>query len=319
MITLSCVTRARAAMHSLMQQFFALGSDCALHIEAGSVQQGEEAARAAIAEIARIEARYSRYRTDSELSRINAVAARGGRVEVDAETAGLINYAWESFRKSDGLFDITSGILRRAWSFPSGRLPEETTIAALLARIGLEKLVWEEPRLSFPVAGVEIDFGGIGKEYAADRAASVCRAMGIRHGFVDLGGDIRLLGGRSDGGRWRIGIRHPRSPSTAMAVVSLDSGAVATSGDYERFIESDGKRYCHILNPRTGWPVNGLRSVTVIADDCLVAGTLATIAMLKGRSAIAWLRSIGVRHVAMDEDGHVDGTEPCEPDVTPTN
>jgi thiamine biosynthesis lipoprotein len=296
------------SIHGVRQQFFALGSDCALHFHAGAARQGEEAAAAAISEIARIEARYSRYRPDSELSRINAVATAGGDVEVDPETAGLITYAQACFRMSGGLFDITSGILRRAWDFAAARLPEPDAISVLLPRIGFDRLIWQAPRLSFPIPGMEIDFGGLGKEYAADRAASVCRAMGIRHGFVDLGGDIRFLGAESNGEPWRIGIRHPRAPSTTMGEVALDAGAIATSGDYERFIEVEGRRYCHILDPRTGWPAQGLRSVSVIADDCLVAGTLATIAMLKGRDGTAWLRSMGVRHIAMDDDGRIDAT-----------
>jgi thiamine biosynthesis lipoprotein len=178
-----------------------------------------------------------------------------------------------------------------------------------LPRIGFDKVVWSRPQLTFRIAGMEIDFGGIGKEYAVDRAVEVCRAMGIRHGLVDLGGDIRIVGPRPDEEPWRIGIRHPRASSVVMAEVALDKGAVATSGDYERFMEVGGRRYCHILNPGTGWPVRGLSSVTVIANDCLVAGSLATIAMLKGRGGISWLRAMGVRHIVMDDDGYIHRNE----------
>jgi FAD:protein FMN transferase len=296
-------------MRHLNRRFFALGSDCGLQIWADDEAAADHAARAAIGEIARIEARYSRYRADSEVARINAVALRGGTLEVDPETAGLISYAFACWRRSDGLFDITSGLLRRAWNFSSRRLPDAAAVAALLPRIGLDKIAWETPHLTFQVPGMEIDFGGIGKEYAVDRAVVVCRAMGIRHGLVDLGGDIGVIGLRPDGGSWRIGIRHPRAPTTAVAQVVLDTGGLATSGDYERFIEVDGQRYCHILDPRTGWPVHGLASVSVLAGDCLVAGSLATGAMLKGRDGIAWLRSLDVRHVVVDADGRLSGTE----------
>ena len=167
-------------------------------------------AAAAEAEVRRIEARYSRYRADSELSRINLIAAAGGTTDVDAETAGLIAYAKACFQSSAGAFDITSGLLRQAWNFSQARLPEQRDIDALLPRIGLDKVSLSDGRLSFAQAGMELDFGGLGKEYAADRAAEVCSEMGARHGFVDLGGDIRVIGPQADGQPWRIGIRHPR-------------------------------------------------------------------------------------------------------------
>jgi thiamine biosynthesis lipoprotein len=295
-------------MHEWKQEFSALGSQCMVLLHAEDKADARAAAAAAMQEIARIEARYSRYRTDSELSRINGAAKAGASIEVDDETAGLIDYAFACYRKSDGLFDISSGPLRRAWDFSSGRLPAGEAIAALLPRIGLDKVRWRSPLLRFSVPGMELDLGGIGKEYAVDRAAGICIALGIRHGLVDLGGDIRAIGKAPDGAPWFIGIRHPRRPETAMATVALDSAALATSGDYERFIEVGGRRYCHILDPRSGWPAEGLRSVSVIAEDCLVAGSLATIAMLKGAGGVAWLRALGVRHVTMDADGNVEGT-----------
>ena len=301
--------KQRAKMEPYRFEFHALGSDCSLQLFAPTTALARDAAVAAEREVARIETRYSRYRPDSELSRINAAAMNGGSVTVDAETAGLIDYAYACYRKSDGLFDITSGVLRTVWNFASGPPPRPDAVAALLPRIGLDKIEWDNPRLTFATAGMELDFGGIGKEYAADRAAQICAAAGICHGLVDLGGDIRLLGPHPDGTPWKIGIRHPRRPETPMSAVDLVSGAIATSGDYERFMEVAGRRYCHILNPRTGWPVRELRSASVIGPDCLVAGTLATIAMLKGREGPDWLRALGVRHVVMDDDGGIAGTE----------
>lgn len=198
------------------------------------------------------------------------------------------------------------------------RLPSQRpSIEALLPRIGLDKVIWNSPRLKFERADMELDFGGIGKEYAADRAAGICKALGVQYGLVDLGGDIRLIGPRPNGSPWRIGIRHPRRPSTSIATVELAVGALATSGDYERFLKVDGQRYCHILSPRTGWPVHGLSSVSVISEDCLVAGSLATIAMLKGRHGGVWLRDLGVRHLVVDLDGVITGTEASVNGSTP--
>lgn len=281
--------------------YFAMGSDCAIRLCAN--ERADEIALAAEAEVRRIEARYSRFREDSDLSRINRAAMAGVDIEIDPETAGLIGYAQACYAKSDGAFDISAGLLRAAWDFSRARLPDPTRLAELLARVGLDKIALTQNRLSFATPGMALDLGGLGKEYAADRAAETCQAAGVRHGFVDLGGDIRVIGPRPDGQPWRIGIRHPRNADAILTEVTLSAGAVATSGDYERYIEVGGRRYCHILDPRTGWPNPALSSVTVMADRCLVAGSLATAAMVKGAAGEAWLKSLGVRHLVVDSDG----------------
>ena len=278
-----------------------MGTDCVLHLYAAKQTDAEKISQAAIAEVMRIEARYSRYRSDSVLSAINRVAEAGESIDVDDETTGLLNYAFAANQKSDGLFDISSGILRKAWDFQLGRLADQFVLDRLLTRVGLTKVSWRAPRLAFAVPGMELDFGGLAKEYAADMAAETCQALGAEHGVVDLGGDIRIIGPHPSGEAWKIGIRHPRCPGKIMATAVLKHGALATSGDYERYIEIDGKRYSHILNPKTGWPVHGLCSVSVIADRCLVAGSVCTIAMLKGQYGTECLKTLGVEHCWMNE------------------
>ncbi len=286
-------------------RFTAMGSPGLIRVDGAPPDRAVPAAQAMMAEIARIEARYSRYRPDSELSRLNAVAvaAAGGGVVLDDETAGLVDYAFVCHRKSGGLFDITAGLLRRVWDFSALRPPAAGAVAALLPLVGLDKLRWEPPVLTFPLPGMELDFGGIGKEYAVDRAAEIALAHGLDHVLIDLGGDIRLTGPRADGAPWPVGIRHPRDAGRLAARIALDGGAVATSGDYERFLEADGRRYCHILDPRTGWPVEGLAAVTVLAGSCMVAGSVATITMLKGRDGAAWLDGLGLPFLWIDADG----------------
>ena len=132
---------------------------------------------------------------------------------------------------------------------------------------------------------MELDFGGVGKEFAADRAAEELLRCGIERGMVNLGGDVRVLGPRQDGSPWAVGIAHPRKKGLAITTVSVMRGAVATSGDYERYFEKNGERYCHILNPRTGYPVTGIQGVSVLAESCLVAGSFCTVAMLFGAVA----------------------------------
>ena len=274
-----------------------------MHLYASSSSGSEAIAYSAIQEVHRIEALYSRYRKDSLLFQINLAAQHGNAIEVDNETAGLLDYAYACHKKSDGLFDITAGILRKAWDFSVVHLPKQEVINQLLPFIGLDKVQWQSPYLRFPFPGMELDFGGIGKEYAADRAAALCVSLGIEHGLVDLGGDIAVIGPHPNQEPWQIGICHPRKPDIPMATVEIERGALATSGDYERFIEIEGKRYCHLLNPKSGWPVRGLSSVSVLVDQCLVAGSIASIAMLKGSAGIDWLNELGVQYIWMDNEG----------------
>ena len=288
--------------------FKAMGSPCDIQLHAKGQAEARRAIGAAIAEIERLEARYSRYREDSLLSEINRVAAKGGSLAVDAETASLLGYADTCFRESGGLFDITSGILRRAWRFDRGELPDAKQVTALLAQVGWQKLSWAPPVLGFGVAGMELDFGGVVKEYAVDRATAVCREAGAAHGLVNLGGDVGIVGPRPDGAAWRIGIRHPQRPGDVLQTLELRAGALATSGDYERCIVADGVRYGHILDPRTGWPVRHLASVSVVADLCVVAGSAATIGVLGEERGPAWLAKLGLPHLWVDVNGATGGT-----------
>jgi FAD:protein FMN transferase len=296
-------------MEIFSHRFKAMGGPCEVRLHAADAAHAETWARAAEAEVLRLEACYSRYREDSITTRINRSAGDAAGVEVDAETAALLDYAETAWRQSEGLFDITSGVLRQAWDFKAQRVPAEEEIARILPRIGWNKLHWRKPRLVLPLAGMELDFGGYVKEYAADRAAQAARAAGARHGLVELAGDIALVGSHPNGAPWQVGISDPRAPQRPIATIPLGQGAIASSGDYERYFERDGRRYCHILNPLTGWPVQGLRAVSVVAEQCLVAGTACTIAMLKGDpGGLEWLRQLGVQYLGVDAAGRLDGT-----------
>jgi thiamine biosynthesis lipoprotein len=289
--------------------FRAMGSPCELRLYAGDPETARRVAAAAVAEVARLERKYSRYRGDSLAARINRSAGDAAGLEVDPETAGLLDYAERAWQQSDGLFDVTSGVLRRAWDFKSGRVPSQCELDAVLPCVGWDKLRWARPRLALPLPGMEIDFGGYVKEYAVDRVAALCRAGGIASGLVDLGGDLAALGPHPDGRPWTVGIRHPREPHRAIAKVDVARGGIASSGDYERCMLVDGVRYGHILDPRTGWPARGLAAVSVLAPHCLVAGTASTIGMLMGaREAAAWLDALGLPHLRVDADGALGGS-----------
>ena len=285
-----------------------MGSPCEVQLFVGSIAEGKRVAAIAIGDVARLESLYSRYREDSFLSAINRVATSGGAITVDEETAGLLNYSDTCHAQSDGLFDISSGILRRAWRFDQNALPDPAQIEALLDKVGWHKLRWQSPVLEFPMAGMEIDFGGMVKEYAADRAAALCREAGVLHGVINLGGDIKIIGPRADGSAWRIGIRHPRDKEAVIGTLMLHKGALASSGDYERCIILNGVRYGHVLNPKTGWPVRHLAAVSVVGEFCVVAGSASTIAMLKEDRGPAWLEDLGLPHLWVNTSGEAGGT-----------
>ena len=287
-------------MDSCGFQFQAMSSVCDIRLDGEDEAVLAKAAQQAIDEVRRIESTYSRYRADSIVSRINAAAGSGVAVEVDAETASLLDFAGQLHALSDGLFDITSGVLRRVWDFKTGQLPDPHRLRELLPLLGWHQVERRERHVHLARAGMELDFGGFGKEYAADRAMTVLAGAGQRHGFVNLGGDIRVLGPRADGSAWRFGIQHPRREDATIASVDMVEGALASSGDYERFFELDGQRYCHILDPRTGWPVRAWSSVSVTAPACVAAGALSTIAMLKGEHALDFLATQRASYFAVD-------------------
>jgi len=281
-----------------------MGCPCALQLGGPDLRA---AADAGIAEALRIERAFSRYRRDSRVAAINAAAGIGGAVDVDDETATLLDHAFDCYRLSEGLFDITSGALRRVWNDDAIAPPTQDQLAALLERIGMDKLAWARPRLSFALSGMEIDLGGLAKEYAADSIAAICRAQGATRGIVDLGGDLALFGANPDASLWRIGVADPLDETRVAATLFVGEGGVATSGDYRRYWSLGGRRYGHILNPRTGWPAEGLLSVTVAAETCLAAGARATIAVLKGDAGADWLAHHAADHIYIDRDGRSGG------------
>jgi thiamine biosynthesis lipoprotein len=281
-----------------------MACQCEVVLAASQAQYAHTTAQAAIAEVQRIQSKYSRYRPDSILSRINALAGLAP-VECDDETWSLLEYANTLYQTSDGLFDVTAGVLRQAWNFSVAHIPDAVELARCVALIGWNKIMRSDRQIQLPIAGMEIDFGGFGKEYAADRAAAVLAGHGIENGYVNLGGDLRVLGPKADGQPWMIGIQHPRKADELLATIPVHSGALATSGDYERYFEMDGTRYCHILNPRTGLPVNRWQSISVLAPMAVVAGNCSTIAMLKQEEGLAFLESSGMNYLAVDHNGTI--------------
>lgn len=298
------------SLHSLpdgvwVGRFEAMASPCELLVDGGDEALARRLLDAARTEVQRIEHKYSRYRGDSELARWHA--AGGEPVQVDEESAGLLDLAALCHRLSGGRFDISSGVLREVWRFDgSDRVPDADSVKRVAARVGWSRVRWTRPWLAVP-PGMALDLGGLGKEYAADRVLGLLRAITERPLLVNLGGDLVVSGPRADGSAWHVGIERPASEAAAASLVAaepaaagliaLRSGALATSGDARRYLLKDGMRYPHILDPRTGWPVlDAPRSVTVAAPTCTEAGLMSTLAMLHGAGAEALLAAQGLPH-----------------------
>jgi len=287
-------------MMLLRRHFKAMGGDNEIVVAASDEAPTAAAIENAIGEVLRIERKYSRYRQDSVLSQINRSAGQKGAVLCDEETTWLLDFADSLYSQSNGLFDITSGILRKAWDFSKHSLPMAETLEASLKQVGWDKVERVGNSIRLPRNGMEIDFGGFGKEYASDRAAAVLAQAGIAHGYVNLGGDINVLGPQADGQPWLIGIQNPRQRGAVIATIPITCGALATSGDYEKYFDLDGKRYCHILKPETGYPVSYWSSISVMAPLAIVAGSYSTIAMLKEGAALPFLQESQVQYLAID-------------------
>jgi thiamine biosynthesis lipoprotein len=274
--------------------FSAMASPCELLLPAMDHEAAMAIGAVAAQEAWRVERKYSRYRDDSVTAWIHE--HRGTRVAVDEETAALLDFARQCHELSDGLFDVTAGVLRQVWKFDgSDCLPDPAAVERLLPWVGFDKLEWQSPHLFLP-AGMELDFGGMGKEYAVDRAYEMLAARIEVPFLVNFGGDLRANRPPLQGA-WQVGVERPDTERQARMLLELQHGALATSGDSRRYLMKDGVRYSHILDPRTGWPVpKAPRSVTVAASSCTEAGLLSTLALLHGARAKEFLEEQGVRH-----------------------
>ena len=288
------ITIVRSSDH-FVGRFMAMACRCEVLIETDEELIAHRAVEIAAQCAWRIEAKFSRYRNDNIVHRINT--ANGAPVKVDDETAKLLDSAETLTRMSDGRFDITSGVLRQAWTFDGGdRVPSQSILDELLRYVGWDKVRWQHPVL-WMQPGMQIDFGGIGKEYAVDTAARLIESqLGAISCVVNFGGDLVVSHPRRDGAPWRVGIEAAAASGSAHGLIALHQGALATSGDSRRFVLANGQRYSHILDARTGWPVPGAaRSVTVAASTCTQAGALSTLAILQGANAQQFLESQGAR------------------------
>ncbi|MEY4592679.1 MAG: hypothetical protein RIR18_1574 [Pseudomonadota bacterium] len=291
-------------MDIVTAQFPAMASHCEVTLVAEDETKAKQAIELAATEVRRIEHKYSRYRPDSLISQINQAAGTGHRTLIDPETAWLLSYANALYQDSDGLFDITSGKLSRAWDFTKRLVPTEAELVSLRSLVSWSAVEASDTHIYLPKISMEIDFGGFGKEYAVDRAAEILLNEGFQYGFVNFGGDVRVLGPQPDNSPWQIGIRDPNQATGLIASIPMHGGGLATSGDYERFFEINGQRYSHIIHPKTGIPVSFHRSISVIAETALHAGSCSTIGMLM-ETPQPFFKLYPIRYLIVSPDGSV--------------
>jgi thiamine biosynthesis lipoprotein len=266
-----------------------MGSPCEVLVESDRQADITAVAGVVSAEAWRIEDKFSRYLPDNIIHRINL--SDGTKIPVDEETANLIDFSATLFEMSNGRFDITSGVLREAWKFDgSDNVPSVAAVEHVLERVGWKRAHWHRPGLQL-ATGMQIDLGGIAKEYAVDKAAALAAAETDHACLVNFGGDLVATKAPAGTGGWQVGIDAlEQAQGAVQKLIRLQNGGLATSGDARRFLLKDGIRYGHILDPTTGWPVRDApRSITVAADTCTQAGMLATLAMLEGANAESFL------------------------------
>lgn len=280
--------------------FFSMASPCEVLFDSKDEKLVSQLASWLTQETWRIEDKYSRYQTNNVMHQINT--SNGNAVAIDLETARLLMFADACYQASEGLFDVTSGVLRKVWKFDGGtHIPPSEKVSELLHFIGWPEVKFTQGQIVLP-AGMELDFGGIGKEYAVD-----CVAQGLIQRLtaqqrqvpflVNFGGDIFASSPRLNGKAWVVAIDLKGLSNTEQKILSIEKGGLATSGDANRFLLKNGKRYTHILNPKTGWPIeNAPRSITVAAATCIQAGMMCTIAMTCGEKAKEFLTENALTH-----------------------
>lgn len=268
-------------------------------------------------EIKSVESQLSVTDPASEVSRINE--SGGEDTVLSEDTAGIINFALYLNTLTEGAFDITLYPVTREWGFTTGeyRVPSKEKLEELLKKTGSENIIYGDNIISLP-EGYLIDLGALGKGFAGDRAAAVLKEKGIASALLNLGGNVQAVGSKPDGSPWNIGIQNPFGEGNA-ATLKVKDKAVVTSGNYQRYFEENGKRYCHIIDPETGYPVdNGLMSVTVVAESGLLCDGLSTALFVMGEEKAAdfWRQQRDFDVIIITDEGRILVSEGIYDDFT---
>jgi thiamine biosynthesis lipoprotein len=262
-----------------------MGTRFDISVVASDSIQSEKSINLAVQEISRIEKLISSWDTNSQTSLINKNAGIKA-VKVDQELFDLIDRSLSISKVTDGAFDISYASMDKIWKFDGSmlKMPSENEITASVAKVGYQNIVLDrENRTVFlKLKEMKIGFGAIGKGYAADKTKMLLIEKGVKAGIINASGDMNTWGKQSNGDDWKVAITNPLNNKNAFGLMPIKNGAVVTSGNYEKYVTFKGKRYAHIIDPRTGMPTNGIISVTVFAPKAEVADALATSIFVMG-------------------------------------
>lgn len=288
-------------------EFSALGTRCSVKFRLTDDRTALVFAAEALDWLGKFEEKFSRFQPHSLISQVNA-AAGGSWTKVDSEMEHLLNLADDLYRRTNGILDPTLLPLLRVWDWKQvhHKLPTTSEVKAALDLTGWKKVQRRPGGVRLPTAGMGLDFGGFGKEYAVDYLARIARQHSISDALIDLGRDIFALGGNGKHPFWHVGIEDGCKPGNCWGGLAVSERAVSASGDYARHFTHQGVRYGHILDPRTGWPVrSGMRAVTVVAPSCLEAGIYSTAVFVLGPREGLPLAALarGVEVCAQSESG----------------
>lgn len=290
-----------------------MGTPLEMTIDAPTPEKAAEVFEAIEKEMRRLEDMMSEWRPGSKISEVNGRAG-ASPVEVGQELFSVISAAMKVSEITGGAFDITWAAMRGLWDFRPGHelLPGEAEVAARVGLVDYRQVFLDPERRTVQLGkkGMAIGLGGIAKGYAVDRAMETAAGAGITNAIIRAGGDMRVQGRPSGKGGWEVGIQDPREEGAMLGRLTLTDISISTSGDYERSFVKDGVRYHHIMDPRTGWPAKGARSVTVIGPDTMTTDALSTAIFVLGPDEGLALaeRLFGVEAVVVDASGGVLST-----------
>ena len=272
-------------------EFTAMESECSVLIDSNDRELAIQLTTTAYNEVLRVEAKTSDSNDSNLINTINN--AQGAITPVDEEFAQLLDYAAKAFELSEGKFDITSAVLSQLWDFNgSGSLPSQDSIDEALTQVGWQKVRWKAPFFSMPT-DMKIDLGGIAKAYAVDTTAELLVEQTSAPVLINFGGDMVAINAPPQG-HWTVGVQSDHAEDI---MIQIKRGALATCGDTQRYVLHEGKRYCSVLDATTGWQPSGAPySVTVAAASCVQAGMMATISLLQGEAAEAYLKELDVSY-----------------------
>ncbi len=291
-----------------------MGSRFDITVVANNETEGNQYIDLAVEEITRIEKMISSWDSLSETAEIIGNAGIKP-VKVDKELFDLIARSIKISELTSGAFDISYASMDKIWKYDGSmkKLPTENEVAASVIKVGYKNIILDAQNQTvfLKKEGMKIGFGAIGKGYAADKAKQLLISKGVTAGIMNASGDLTTWGNQPDGTPWMVGITNPLNKDKVFSWFPLDQNAVVTSGSYEKFVEFNGKKYTHIIDPRTGWPASGLASVTIFAPKAELADALATSVFVMGReTGIDFVNQLpGVECVIVDDQGKIYESE----------